>query len=82
MSAFEAAATDWLGRRRGTPDECPPGGPPGRNRAPAPRQTGAAGEAADAPADAALLHLRRLKSLRAGLPVGGGLGALPQRAAR
>eukprot|EP00974_Lingulodinium_polyedra_P019034 1841617-Lingulodinium_polyedra.AAC.1 len=37
MIAFEAAATEWLGRRRGAPDERPPGGPPGRSRAPAVR---------------------------------------------
>eukprot|EP00974_Lingulodinium_polyedra_P026146 2524060-Lingulodinium_polyedra.AAC.1 len=72
MQAFEAAATEWLGARRGSPDAAPPGGAPGVWRAPAPAQTGARGEAADADADAALLHLRRVKNLRAALPVGGG----------
>eukprot|EP00974_Lingulodinium_polyedra_P025685 2481775-Lingulodinium_polyedra.AAC.1 len=55
MAAFEAAADEWLWRRLGRDGEPAERPAPAQWRAPAPRQTGAAGEAADREADAALL---------------------------
>eukprot|EP00974_Lingulodinium_polyedra_P062388 6023861-Lingulodinium_polyedra.AAC.1 len=82
MAAFEAAADEWLWRRLGRDGDPAERPAPAQWRAPAPRQSGAAGEAADREADAALLKVRRLKGMYAALPRGGGPGMLPYRAAK
>eukprot|EP00974_Lingulodinium_polyedra_P025385 2455372-Lingulodinium_polyedra.AAC.1 len=83
MVAFDAAANERMALRLGRDRDADAGAAcPAVWGTPVPRQSGARGEAADREADAALLEVRRLRSLGVALRGVEGPAPVPHRAGK